>query len=200
MIKFKFVPKKKIRELPETSGAYVFVDKNKNGGKGEKNLYIGKAINIKKRVKNHFQRPAGKNVFFINQVSKIGYIETDSEIEALLLEAKLIKKYRPKYNIAWRDDKNYFYVGVTKEPFPRVFVTHQKKSKINYFGPFVGGKKLKKTLEILRKNYPFRTCKILPKKPCLWYHLGQCPAPCLFKSRRIEAYDVSNIQGKNATG
>ncbi len=192
-MKFKYVPKNKIPQLPKTSGIYAFK-------KRRKFLYIGKAANIRERVKSHFQRPTYRDNFFINQVSKVGYIKTNSEIKALILEAELIKKYQPKYNIAWRDDKNYFYIGITKEPFPRVFITHQKKSKINYLGPFVNGKKLKQTLKDLRKIYPYRTCKTLPKKPCLWYYLSQCPAPCLFKSRRIEAYDVSNIQGKDATG
>lgn len=192
MDKFQYIAKDKVAQLPKSSGVYAF--------KNKRVLYIGKAANLRERVKNHFQRPVYQDNFFINQISKVGYIKTNSEIKALILEAELIKKYQPKYNVVWRDDKNYFYIGITKEPFPRVFITHQKKLKINYLGPFVNGKKLKQTLKDLRKIYPFRTCKTLPKKPCLWYYLGQCPAPCLFKSRRIEAYDVSNIQGKDATG
>ena len=211
-MKFKYLPKDKISQLPKTSGIYTFLARrrlSKDGKKRGKFLYIGKAANIRERVKNHFQsafakasarQAAFRNNLFIPQTSQVGYIKTSSEIEALILEAKLIKKYQPKYNIAWRDDKNYFYIGITKEPFPRIFITHQKKSKINYLGPFINGRKLKQTLKDLRKIYPFRTCKTLPKKPCLWYYLSQCPAPCLFKSRRIEAYDVSNLQGKDATG
>ena len=200
MEKFQSTTKDKISQLPETSGIYAFK-------KGREFLYIGKAANIRERARNHFQRPAYRDNFFINQVSRIDYIKTNSEIKALILEAKLIKKYQPKYNVVWRDDKNYFYIGITKEAFPRVFITHQPKknsnlqsSTSNFIGPFVSGVKLKQTLKELRKIYPFRTCKTLPKKPCLWYHLGQCPAPCLLKSRRVEAYDVSNIQGKDATG
>lgn len=200
MDKLQYIAKNKSSQLPETSGIYVFK-------RGRKFLYIGKAANIRERVKNHFQRPVYRDNFFINQVSKVGYIKTNSEIKALILEAELIKKYQPKYNVVWRDDKNYFYIGITKEPFLRVFITHQPKKNSNsqiptsnFIGPFVSGKKLKQALKELRKIYPFRTCKTLPKKPCLWYHLSQCPAPCLFKSRRIEAYDVSNIQGKDATG
>lgn len=199
-MEFKYLPREKISQLPKTSGIYAFK-------KGKKFLYIGKAANIRKRARNHFQQPAYRDKFFINQVSNIGYIKTNSEIKALILEAELIKKYQPKYNVVWRDDKNYFYIAITKEPFPRVFITHQPKKNsnlqvptFNFIGPFVSGRKIKQTLKELRKIYPFRTCKTLPKKPCLWYHLGQCPAPCLFKSRRIEAYDVSNIQGKDATG
>ena len=199
-MKFKYLPKDKMSQLPKTAGIYVFK-------KDREFLYIGKAANIRERVKNHFQQPAYRDNFFINQVLRIGYVKTNSEIKALILETELIKKYQPKYNIVWRDDKNYFYIGITKEPFPRVFITHQPKKKpnlqvpiFNFIGPFVSGRKLKQALKELRKVYPFRTCKTLPKKPCLWYYLGQCPAPCLFKSRRIEAYDISNIQGKDATG
>ena len=199
-MKFKYLTKDKISQLPESPGIYAFI-------KRKRFLYIGKAINLRKRVKSHFQRPAYRDNFFINCVSRIGYIKADSEIKALILEAKLIKKYQPKYNVAWRDDKNYFYIGITKELFPRIFITHQtrikdKKSKLKnkFIGPFVNGKKLKEKLKELRKIYPYRTCENLPRKPCLWYHLNQCPAPCLFKSKRVEAYDISNIQGKNATG
>jgi len=202
-MEFKYLPKDKISHLPETAGVYAFLSRrsfNEGGEERKEFLYIGKAANIRKRAKDHFQRPSYRDKFFINQVSKIGHIKTNSQIKALTLEAELIKKYQPKYNIAWRDDKNYFYIGITKESFPRIFITHQKKSKINYLGPFVSGRKLKQALKELRKIYPFRTCKTLPRKPCLWYHLGQCPAPCLFKSRRIEAYDISDIQGKDATG
>jgi len=154
-------------------------------------LYIGKASNIKERVKNHFQsiRPGSgqagyRDGLFISQVSKIGFIKTDSEIEALLLEANLIKKYQPKYNVMWRDDKNYFFVAVTKEDFPQVFITHQPKLQtINcklqtkYIGPFVNGKALKKTLRLLRKVFPYYTAKKHPKIPCPYCRLGLCPGP-----------------------
>jgi len=217
-MKFKYLTKNRIYQLPEISGIYALK-------KGREFLYIGKATNIRNRVKSHFQQSAYRDNFFIPKTSRIGYIKTSSEIGALILEAKLIKEYQPKYNIIWKDDKKYFYIGITKELFPRIFITHQPqksqiansclrrqaKSKINtesqipksktiYIGPFVSGKKLKEKLKELRKIYPYRTCENLPKKPCLWYYLNQCPAPCLFKSKRVEAYDISNIQGKNATG
>ncbi|MCD6500449.1 UvrB/UvrC motif-containing protein [bacterium] len=176
-------PLNKISLLPQESGVYIFK-------KAKEILYIGKAVNIRERVKNHFQQPSFRDNLFIQEVEKIGYLKTDSEIEALILEANLIKKYQPKFNILWRDDKNYFFVGVTKEEFPRVFITHQtklkiknEKLKINYIGPFVEGRALKQTLKILRKVFPFRTCKKIPKHPCLWYQLRRCPAPCLLKSK-----------------
>ncbi len=189
MEKFKFLPKDKIAQLPKTPGVYCFKD-------GEKFLYIGKAVNLKNRVKNH------QGEVVLGLAKHIAYIETESEVEALLLEAKLIKKYQPKYNTAWKDDKNYFYVGITKEAFPRISITHQRqnRSRTDYVGPFVNGKDLKKALAELRKRSPYRTCKTLPKKPCLWFHLNKCLAPCLLRSQRIEAYDISNIQGQQATG
>ena len=173
---FRFVEKTKTPQLPKSSGVYVFK-------KDREFLYIGKASNLKERVKNHFSQPTYRDGLFLDKVKKIGFIKTDSEIEALILEANLIKKYQPRYNIAWKDDKNYFYVGITKEAFPRILITHQPKQKleINYVGLFVDGKSLKATLKVLRKVFPFRTCKTLPKHPCLWYQLGRCPALCLIK-------------------
>jgi len=202
MKKTKFIKKDKISQLPKTPGVYFFK-------KGRRFLYIGKAANVRERVKNHFpsrsegerrtnvlrtQQPGFRENIFLDKVKKIGYLKTNSEIEALILEANLIKKYQPKYNIVWRDDKNYFYVEVTKENFPRVSITHQpsattkiksQKSKIKniFIGPFVDGKSLKTTLKILRKVFPYRTCRTLPKRPCLWYQLQRCPAPCLFKTK-----------------
>jgi excinuclease ABC subunit C len=174
MINFKFVKIKEYKRIPKSPGVYCF--------KNREVLYIGKASDIQNRVKNHFQQPGFKENIFLDKTKKIGFIKTESEIEALILEAKLIKKYRPKYNILWRDDKNYFFVGSTKEDFPPIFMTHQKKPKDNYIGPFVDGKALKQTLKTLRKVFPYRSCKNLPKKPCLWYQLDRCPAPCLLKS------------------
>jgi len=201
-MKFKFIAKDKISHLPKSPGVYAF---KKDG----QILYIGKATNVRERVKNHFQQPGFRGNLFVNQADKIGYIKTDSEfadptdhltsrpashgstIEALVLEAKLIKKYQPKYNVMWRDDKNYFYVGITKDDFPRVFVTHQPlrqtqdkpKLKIDYIGPFVEGRVLKQTLNVLRRIFPYRTCKPYTGRPCLWYQLGRCPGSCLLGSK-----------------
>ncbi|MBI2450431.1 MAG: GIY-YIG nuclease family protein [Candidatus Nealsonbacteria bacterium] len=188
-MKFKYLPKDRMSKLPKSPGVYAFKSKKQF-------LYIGKAVNLLNRVNSHnedFARGRDKH---------IAYIETKSEDEALLLEAKLIKKYQPKYNVDWKDDKNYFYVGITRETFPRIFVTHQfeNRSRTDYIGPFTNGKALKQSLRALRKIHPYRTCKTLPKKPCLWFHLNQCPAPCIFSGQHLEAYDISNIQGKEATG
>ena len=174
MNKFKFLNKGKITKLPKDAGVYAFK-------KGREILYIGKAVNIKERIKQHKE--------LLGLATKVGYIETDSEIEALILEANLIKKYQPKYNIVWRDDKNYFYVGITKEDFPRVFITHQTKptsnSKFqisNFLGPFVEGTALKRTLTYLRKVFPYYTAKKHPRGSCLWCSLKLCPGPNPVKS------------------
>jgi len=183
----------KIEKLPKTAGVYCFKNKKEI-------LYIGKSANIRERIKNHFQQPTFKDRALLNQVKQLGYITTDSEIEALILESNLIKKHQPKYNVVWRDDKNYFFLGVTKEDFPRIFITHQirnTKYKIRntkFIGPFVDGKALKQTLKILRKVFPYRSCKTLPKSPCLWYHLNRCPAPCQIKFKMQNAKCKITIQ------
>jgi excinuclease ABC subunit C len=182
MTNFKFLKKEELKKLPKSPGVYCFL--NKEG----KIFYIGKASNLKKRISNHFQKPVFKEEFFINEIEKIGYIKTDSEIEALILEAELIKKEKPKFNVVWRDDKNYFFVVMTKEKFPQVFITHQPKKIKNsvFVGPFVDGKALKEALKVLRKIFPFRSCKKIPKRACLWYHLGYCPGPCTLKFSNLE--------------
>jgi len=172
MEKFKYLNRDKLNSLPKTAGVYVFK-------KGAEFLYIGKAINVRGRVKNHFQQPIFKDkMFILPNTDKLGYIKTDSEIEALLLEAELIKKYRPKYNVVWKDDKNYSFVEITEGEFPKISVVHQTKSKSRYIGPFVDGRAIRQTLRILRRTFPFRTCKTLPKKKCLFYGLNLCTAPC----------------------
>jgi len=193
MRKIQFLKPKEINKLQKEAGVYFFY------GKEKKPIYIGKANNLKERVKNHFQQSTYKDNFFINEVKKIGYITLKSEIEALILESELIKKYQPKFNVIFRDDKNYFYVGITKEDWPRIFITHQPQknskfqnpnSKIDYIGPFVGGTALKETLKILRKIFLYRSCKTLPKKPCLWYELNRCPAPCLIVKESKENQEL----------
>ncbi len=178
MNKFKFISKKKFENLPKVPGVYAFK-------KGVKLLYIGKAANLKERTKQHKE--------LLSLTTKLGYVKTNSEIEALILEANLIKKYKPKYNIIWRDDKNYFFVAKTVEDFPRIFWTHQRKLKTKnlklkaeFIGPFVDGTALKATLKILRKIFPYRSCNKIPNHPCLWYQLDRCPAPCLLKSKTAQ--------------
>lgn len=176
MAKFKLLDKKRINSLPKTPGVYAFKQ-------GRAFLYIGKAANIKQRVKNHFCKNGFKENLFLKEARKIGYLKTESEIEALVLEAGLIKKHQPKYNVMWKDDKNYFYVAVTKDDFPQVFITHQLpttnyKPQTEHIGPFVDGRALRQTLRFLRRIFPYNTHKTLPKRPCLDYQLGLCPGAC----------------------
>ncbi len=178
--------KNKIEQLPKTTGIYCFASPKPKGEGGlEVIYYIGKAINIKNRVKNHFQQPNYKDDLFIDKITKIGFIETDSEIEALILEASLIKKNQPKFNVIWKDDKNYFYIAITKDEKPIVYITHQpfnrtqgkQNEKAEYVGPFVEGTALKKTLRFLRRIFPYYTTKRHPKNNCTYCHLGLCPGP-----------------------
>jgi len=140
MTEFSTILKNQITTLPKTTGVYLFYGKPASAkasasdkssarqvGVAREIIYIGKAINIKSRVKNHFQQPTWRDNLFIQNVSKIGFIQTDSEIEALILEANLIKKHLPKYNVVWKDGKNYFYVAITKnaQKLPYVYITHQ---------------------------------------------------------------------------
>lgn len=175
MDKFKIISKNKINELPQTSGVYCFTD-------GKETIYIGKAINIRNRVKNHFQ---GKNWWertILRQGfgGKVGFLITDSEIEALILEASLIKKYQPKFNIAWKDDKKYFYVAIAKNEnkIPYIFITHQgSHENTKYIGPFIEGAALKKTLRFLRRAFPYYSVKKHSKNKCTYCHLDLCPGP-----------------------
>ena len=173
MDKFKFINAKNFQELPKTSGVYCFME-------GKETIYIGKAINIQSRVKNHFNQPSYRDNLYIGRVNKIGYLETNSEIEALILEANLIKKHQPKFNVIWKDDKNYFYVAFVNNSndVPYVFITHQKNyEKTEYIGPFVEGTALKKTLRFLRRVFPYYSVKKHTKNKCTYCHLGLCPGP-----------------------
>ena len=202
MEKFIYVNKVESERLPKNPGIYEF--KNNEG----KILYIGKAANIKERVKNHLFQPNYKDRYFIDQISRIGYIQTDSEIEALLLEANLIKKRQPKYNVAWRDDKYYFFVGIARKPLPVVFITHQTKIKDKtkqdnnfYIGPFTEGRSLRKVLKFLRRAFPYLTVRKHGALPCFYCHIGQCPGadPDIQKYRRNIRNLVKVLKGDKKT-
>lgn len=171
MEKFKFIPLENLSSLPDQAGVYSFCA-NKSA------LYIGKAISIRKRVKSHFNQPNFKDSLFLKEAEKIGYIATDSEIEALILEARLIKKIQPKYNVIWKDDKHFFFVAISKGPLSYFSITHQPKAKgFLHIGPFTDGWALKQALKILRKIFPYYIAKKHPKGPCQYCHLGLCPGP-----------------------
>jgi len=188
----------KLEKLPKTIGVYAFFTKKLYPKPYTLNpIYIGKAINIQSRVKNHFQGKSWWEKTLLRQKGfrgQVGYFETNnSEIEALILEANLIKKYQPKYNVVWKDGKNYFYVAFSQnnQKIPYTFITHQPKAdrlpmSIQFIGPFVEGTALKKTLRFLRRVFPYYTGpKGYPKHPqnkCTYCHLDLCPGPELFEN------------------
>ncbi|MGB9911090.1 MAG: GIY-YIG nuclease family protein [Microgenomates group bacterium] len=169
----------KIKKLPCRPGVYLFKDKFDNV------LYIGKALNLRKRVKNYFVKKDQENRIknMIENAEKINFIETKSEIEALLLEAELIKKYQPKFNVRLKDDKRYLYAGISKETYSRVFLLRKpeiEKELDSWFGPFPSAQSIREILRLLRRIFPFRSCSKLPQKVCLYYHLNLCPGMCQY--------------------
>jgi excinuclease ABC subunit C len=173
---------KEINKLPDLPGVYIIRDKK------QEVLYIGKANSIIKRIKNHISQlkiDSKENSIF-KKAEKIEYLITSSETKALLLEYKLIKEIFPYFNVNYRDGKTYPYIKLTiKEKYPRVSISREKHdSNSLYLGPFPNVKKLKEALKTLRSIFPFRTCKRIPKKGCLYYHLQLCPAPCI---RRVDS-------------
>lgn len=172
-----------LKKLPGKPGVYIMHDSKDNI------IYVGKAISLKNRVRQYFQSSRNLTPKIRQMVSQIQYFEyivVDSEMEALVLECNLIKEHHPKYNTMLKDDKGYPYIKVTvNEDFPRVmFARIQKKDKAKYFGPYTSAGAVKDTLELLRKLYRIRTCnRNLPKdigkeRPCLYYDIKQCDAPC----------------------
>lgn len=180
-----------IKDIPTITGVYIFYNNTGNI------IYIGKAVNLKNRVNSYFRSTNSLNSAKRSMVKDISNIEIkpcDSEIESLILESNLIKKYNPKYNVLLKDDKSYSYLVWTKEDFPRMFIAHKtyldsNTDKLNYLGPFVSGDALRKTLKILRKHFPYRSCKTMPSKPCIYYKLGKCDAPCIQNISKIEYQD-----------
>ncbi|MFA5070428.1 MAG: excinuclease ABC subunit UvrC [Patescibacteria group bacterium] len=165
--------REKLKSLPAKPGVYLFK-------KDQTVLYVGKAKNLKKRVASYFQKISSpQKPEMLENANNLEHIITSSETEAFFLESNLIKKYQPKYNIILKDDKNFAYIKITAEDFPLITLGRKiAKDKARYFGPYLSARSARETLYILRKIFPFRTCRRLPGKPCLMYHLGYCPAPC----------------------
>ena len=168
-----------IKLVPEQPGCYLYYD-----AVGEI-IYVGKAKNLKRRVYSYFhkQHESPKTNILVSQIEKLEYIITDSEVEALILESHLIKKHKPKYNILLKDDKKYPYFLITDEDFPRIQVVRKKNlnpDKGRFYGPYTDVGAMYATLEFLKKLFPLKQCKT-PKfsnRPCLYYHIGKCLAPC----------------------
>lgn len=170
-----------LRKLPKTPGVYIFY------GASDYPIYVGKAIDIHSRVSQHFSRASTdyKDGFLSAQTTRIEYIVCDSEFEALLLENNLIKQHAPKYNIRLKDDKTYPLLKITlADEFPGIFVTRKVASDgARYFGPYINGGYMNRSLKILRQAFPLRTCADVSrrKRACLDHHIGLCPAPCVGK-------------------
>ena len=178
----------KLKLLPDSPGVYLMKD-----ARG-KIIYVGKAVVLKNRVRQYFQRNKGHTPKVRAMVEKIADFETimtGSEVEALILECNLIKKHRPRYNISLKDDKSYPYVKVTlQEEFPRVFVTRRiLKDGARYFGPYTNVTAVHESLKLLRRLFPLRSCRQMGERPCLEYHIKRCIAPCTGNVDR-EEYDA----------
>lgn len=177
----------KIALLPDKPGSYQMKDENGTI------IYVGKAKSLVKRVKQYFTRPqAGKVFRMVLEIRDFDIIETQSEKEALLLEISLIHKYYPKYNIMLMDDKSYPYIALKKKDDPFLKIARNDKEKgYYYFGPFPNSGQAYKMIDLLNKIYPLRKCKNIPNKPCLYYHMGQCLAPCINKIDEKDYADIS---------
>ena len=172
-----------LTKLPSLPGVYIMHDKH------DTIIYVGKAISLKNRVRQYFQKSRNlgiKKEQMVEQIERFEYIVTDSELEALVLESNLIKEHKPKYNTMLKDDKNYPFIKVTVgEDFPRIMTARSmKKDKAKYFGPYTNAGAVKDVIELTRKLYHLRTCsRVLPRdtgkeRPCLYYHIKQCDGPC----------------------
>ena len=190
-----------LKKLPAKPGVYIMHDSH------DDIIYVGKAISLKNRVRQYFQSSRNlspKIVQMVSRIARFEYIITDSELEALVLECNLIKEHRPKYNTMLKDDKTYPYIKVTvNEPFPRILLSRKmKKDKARYFGPFTSSLAVKDTIELLQKIYKIRTChRALPKdigkdRPCLYFHIHQCGAPCQgYVSQEDYSVSVKGVLG-----
>ncbi|MGG0825235.1 excinuclease ABC subunit UvrC [Paenibacillus turicensis] len=165
----------KLALLPDLPGCYLM--KNREGTI----IYVGKAKILKNRVRSYFTGSHdGKTQRLVTDIRDFEYIVTGSNMEALILECNLIKKYYPRYNVLLKDDKTFPYIKITNELHPRLEVTRKiVKDKAKYFGPYPNGYAAQQTKKLLDRMYPLRKCNVLPKEVCLYYHMGQCLAPCV---------------------
>ena len=198
------------KNIPTTPGVYIF-------RRGKTPLYVGKAANIRQRLVSYFRKQkdlSPKIQTMLREATNIAFEKTASEVEALIREAELIKKFRPRYNVLMRDDKNYSFVGITREPYPRIFVTHQPHTKglgvreqgfggreptstpntlapkphplsPRFIGPFTSASELHATLKLLRRIFPYCTCRTPHKRPCLASQIGRCLGFCCTLDRMV---------------
>lgn len=171
----KKIIQEKLALLPNQPGCYLMKDRQGTI------IYVGKAKILKNRVRSYFTGSHdGKTQALVNEIEDFEYIITSSNIEALILEMNLIKKHNPKYNVMLKDDKSYPFIKLTAERHPRLIITRKvKKDKGKYFGPYPNVFAAKETKKLLDRLYPLRKCSTLPNRVCLYYHIGQCLAPCV---------------------
>ena len=183
--------KQTLKLLPSLPGCYIYYN-----AEGEV-IYVGKAKILKRRVMSYFSRKhdSVKVNILVSQIDRMEYIITNTEVEALILESHLIKKYKPKYNILLKDDKKYPYFLITDEDFPRITIVRKKNlnpEKGHYYGPYTDIRAMHATLDFLKKIFPLKQCKT-PKfkdRPCLYYHIGRCMAPC---QNKVSSEEYKNI-------
>jgi len=162
-------------DFPKNPGCYLFKDKK------NKIIYVGKAKNLKNRIKTYKKgkKLDSKTKHMLKNAKDADFIITDNEVEALILENTLIKRYQPKYNIRLKDAKNHAYIKITDEKYPRAIIARRKIGKGKFYGPFVSAQERDYILHFIKKTFNLRTCKKLKKEPCLRYHINMCDAPCI---------------------
>jgi excinuclease ABC subunit C len=185
--------REKISNLPLTSGVYFMKDEEGTI------LYIGKARSLRNRVKNYLNPPVElpKIAVLMEKVCNIDYVETPTEVDALLLESQLIRKYNPRYNQELKDDKSFPLLKITGDKYPRIHITRNKTDKkALYYGPYTDAKLLREAITLINTLFPIRKCRQLPKTACLYYHIGQCLAPCIKPEIKTD-YDkvVQEVRG-----
>lgn len=180
--------KDKLKELPNNPGCYLM--KNKDG----EIIYVGKAKNLSNRVRSYFTGAHNaKTTRLVQDIDTFEFIMTSTEKEAFILEMNLIKKYNPKYNIMLTDDKRYPYIAISNERHPKIYYTRDLNKKAKYYGPYPNAGAAKYVVDMLNKMYPLRKCNKIPKKECLYYHIGQCLAPCI---KDVSSNDYKEITNK----
>jgi excinuclease ABC subunit C len=182
--------------LPISSGVYLYKDA------AGAVIYVGKAINIRKRVASYFRANTRslKTDLLVSQIADLDTIQTTSEAQALILEASLIKQYQPKYNVELKDGKTYPFIQITREEFPLVSLIRKNARKhhdpdAEFYGPYVNPTLIREALQIIRKIFPFRSCVPFANKACLYYDMGLCQAPCEGKISKLEyVRNIRNIK------
>lgn len=183
------------KKLPETSGVYKFVDRN------NKVLYVGRAVNLKKRVLSYFNKSLDLRILeMVESANKIKYQKTETLLEAIILEANLIKKYWPKYNVKEKDNRSFIYIVIAKDKYPKVLFVRGRElqkflsKKFYIFGPYQSFSLIKNALKIIRRIFPYSNCTPFVGKPCFDYQIGLCPGICIGKIEEEEyKKNIQNI-------